>query len=70
MQILERAGLLGGKSLGSNSDSDDDVFEEGVTNRGRGAAGLDLAIITALRVLVSSEDEWNAVGEAVGNLVT
>lgn len=73
LQKLERAGLLGGTSLG-NSD-DDDSFEEGVANRGRGvvvtrAAGIDPAIITALRVLVSSEKEWNEAGEAVGNLVT
>ena len=48
------------------------------TNRGRGvrvvitrAGGIDPpAIMTALRVLVSSNNEWNAAGEAVGNFVT
>ena len=73
LQKLERAGLLGGTSLGK--EDEDDTFEEGVANRGRGvvvsrAAGIDPAIMTALRVLVSSEEEWTAVGEAVGNLVT
>jgi len=78
LQKLERAGLLGGSSLGSlngKEEEDSDSFEEGVANRGRGvvvtrAGGIDPAIITALRVLVSSEEEWMAVGEAVGNLVT
>lgn len=80
LQKLERAGLLGGKSLGNkdtvdNENDDQDAFEEGVANRGRGvvvtrAAGIDPAILTALRVLVSSKEEWEAVGEAVGNLVT
>lgn len=73
LQKLERAGLLGGTSLGSSDD--DDLFEEGVANRGRGVvvtrtSGIDPAIITALRVLVSSEKEWNEAGEAVGNFVT
>ena len=72
LQKLERAGLLGGTALKAD---DDDAFEEGVLNRERGvvvsrAVGIDPAIMTALRVLVSSEEEWNAVGEAVGNLVT
>jgi len=79
LQKLERAGLLGGNSLGNTpgqeNEEDLDAFEEGVANRGRGvvvtrAGGIDPAIITALRVLVSSEEEWLAVGEAVGNLVT
>ena len=69
---------MGGSSLGSSNgkeEEDSDSFEEGVANRGRGvvvtrAGGIDPAIITALRVLVSSEEEWKAVGEAVGNLVT
>lgn len=74
LQKLERAGLLGGSSLGKGKE-DEDAFEEGVANRGRGvvvtrAAGIDPAILTALRVLVSSEEEWESVGEAVGNLVT
>ena len=31
------------------------------------AGGLDPAVLQALRALVSSEDEWQASGEAVGN---
>jgi hypothetical protein len=73
LQKLDRAGLLGGSSLGSNDNEDD--FVEGIANRGRGvvltrATGLDPAIMTALRVLVSSDDEWEAVGQAVGNMTT
>ncbi len=76
LQKLERAGLLGGTSLGKDEDDDDStIIEEGALNRGRGvvvsrAGGIDPAILTALRVLVSSEEEWTAAGEAVGNLVT
>jgi len=75
LQKLERAGLLGGSSLGKEEDDGDDPLEEGVLNRGRGvvvsrAAGIDPAIMTALRALVSSEEEWMASGEAVGNFVT
>jgi len=70
---LDRAGLLGGTSLSLDDDEND--FEEGVANRGRGvvitrAGGIDPAIMAALRVLVSSEEEWQSAGEAVGNLVT
>ena len=73
LQKLENAGLLGGTSLGK--DDDDDNIEEGVANRGRGvvvtrAGGIDPAIITALRALISTAEEWEAAGEAVGNFVT
>ena len=74
LEKLDRAGLLGGTSL-SLDDDDLETYQEGTSNRGRGvvitrAGGIDPAIITALRVLVSSNDEWNAAGEAVGNFVT
>lgn len=73
LQKLERAGLLGGESLGK--EGDEDAFEEGIANRGRGVvvtrtSGIDPAILTALRVLVSTDEEWDAVGQAVGNMVT
>ena len=29
--------------------------------------GLDPAILQALRVLVSSDDEWNSAGQSIGN---
>lgn len=72
LEKLDRAGLLGGTSL---SVDDDNEYEEGSANRGRGvvlsrAGGIDPAIITALRVLVSSDSEWVSAGEAVGNFVT
>jgi hypothetical protein len=73
LEKLERAGLLGGEPLGK--EGDEDSLEEGIANRGRGvvitrAAGIDPAILTALRVLVSTNEEWDAVGQAVGNMVT
>jgi Rubisco LSMT substrate-binding. len=73
LEKLERAGLLGGEPLGK--EGDEDSLEEGIANRGRGvvitrAGGIDPAILTALRVLVSTNEEWDAVGQAVGNMVT
>ena len=58
-----------GKSSTANDD-DDDEEENGnplggvVVTR---AVGIDPAVIQALRALVSTEEEWNAAGEAVGN---
>ena len=74
LEKLDRAGLLGTTALG-NRDEDAESFEEGALNRGGGvvvsrATGLDPAIFTALRALVSTEEEWKAAGEAVGNFVT
>ena len=76
LQKLDRAGLLG-ISLGDFDIGGDDVSTtgEGVTSEGnpRGgvvlsrAIGLDPAILSALRVLVSSDQEWKDSGEAVGN---
>ncbi len=76
LEKLDRAGLLGGTSLSVDDDDDEiEIYQEGSANRGRGvvitrSGGIDPAIMTALRVLVSSEKEWNAAGEAVGNFVT
>merc|ERR1711976_1011009 len=83
LEKLDRAGLLGGSSLsldGDDNDDDDmgedlDVDDITASNRGRGvvitrAGGMDPAIMTALRVLVSSDTEWEASGQAVGNFVT
>ena len=72
LEKLDRAGLLGGSSLSVGNDDEDDDLSG---NRGRGvvisrAAGIDPAIMTALRVLMSSDEEWEASGEAVGNFVT
>lgn len=70
LQKLERAGLLGLVSLSPDEES----------NNGSGAAanaaggvvisragGIDPAVIQALRALVSTDAEWEASGEAVGN---
>jgi hypothetical protein len=75
LEKLDRAGLLGGSSLSVVSDNELELYQEGSSNRGRGvvitrAGGIDPAIMTALRVLVSSNDEWSECGEAVGNFVT
>lgn len=70
---LERAGLLG-KAVGSDlGESEGDGLEAAGNPRGgvvltRGS-GMDPAIVQALRALVSTESEWEAAGEAIGNFV-
>ncbi len=68
---LERAGLLG-KAIDSPLDEkDNDGLESAGNPRGgvvlTRTVGIDPAVIQALRALVSSESEWLAAGEAVGN---
>ena len=68
---LERAGLLG-KSLDEplNEPADDGLESAGNPRGGvvlTRAIGIDPAVIQALRALVSSDSEWEAAGEAVGN---
>uniref|UniRef100_A0A7S2S8I0 Rubisco LSMT substrate-binding domain-containing protein n=1 Tax=Eucampia antarctica TaxID=49252 RepID=A0A7S2S8I0_9STRA len=65
LQKLDKAGLLGISSSTAKLDLE-------AENRGGGVVlsrmdGLDPAVLTALRVLVSSDDEWMAAGEAIGN---
>ncbi|CAJ1938707.1 unnamed protein product [Cylindrotheca closterium] len=78
---LERAGLLGKTALEVQADkiSEDSSREttsddtEDANGNPRGgvvltrAAGIDLAVLQALRALVSTEAEWQESGEAVGN---
>lgn len=74
---LERAGLLGkaavdmsGGSEGSDGAANDDDEANGNPRGGvvlTRAAGIDLAVLQALRALVSTDAEWEAAGEAVGN---
>ena len=67
---LERAGLLG-RSPGAPTDDQADDSKGGGNPRGgvvlARASGIDLAVIQALRALVSTDEEWIAAGEAVGN---
>lgn len=70
---LERVGLLGSDIV--PDDDEEDGFDESAGNRSGGvvitrSGGIDPAILTALRVLVSTDEEWDASGEAVGNFVT
>jgi len=73
LEKLERAGLLGSSIIAD--DADENGFDESKGNLKGGvvitrSAGIDPAILTALRVLVSTDQEWDASGEAVGNFVT
>jgi hypothetical protein len=66
LQKLDQAGLLG-----SSTDGTEDI-DEAAANRGGGVvvtrtSGIDPAVLQALRALVSTEEEWNAAGEAIGN---
>jgi hypothetical protein len=66
---LERAGLLGRRTPETSGKSDDGETSGNplggvVLDR---AVGLDPAVLQALRALVSTEEEWQAAGEAVGN---
>ena len=63
---LENAGLLGGRQVESDADASN-TFGGVVVSR---VTGIDPAIVQALRALVSTEEEWQAAGEAVGNFAT
>ena len=77
LQKLDRAGLLGIslEDLTPDKIEESTSTEEGVTSEGnpRGgvvlsrAVGLDPAVLQGLRALVSSDQEWEDAGEAVGN---
>lgn len=69
LEKLNRAGLLGSATTVL---SDKKYDETEVANANGGVVitrvlGLDPAILQALRALVSTEDEWNAAGQAVGS---
>mmetsp|Transcript_45504 Transcript_45504/g.53281 ORF Transcript_45504/g.53281 Transcript_45504/m.53281 type:complete len:539 (+) Transcript_45504:125-1741(+) len=64
---LERAGLLG-----NTDNSDTEVFREDASNKGGGVVvsrqdGVDPAVMQALRALISTDEEWEGAGEAIGN---
>ena len=68
LEKLNKAGLLG--SVISEKDTDDD--DDGGNNPWGGVVltrtgGIDPAVLSALRALFSTDEEWAAAGEAVGN---
>lgn len=69
LQKLDRAGLLGTSIITSSDDKNNNL---NAANSAGGvvltrAGGIDPAVLQALRALVSTDDEWDASGEAVGN---
>jgi len=67
LEKLSRAGLLGSTIvLASGSDGDGAANPLGGVVVSR-AGGVDPAVMQALRALVSSDEEWAAAGEAIGN---
>lgn len=65
LEKLERAGLLGSDIVPEKVD--EDGFDESAGNRSGGvvitrSGGIDPAILTALRVLVSTDEEWKESG--------
>lgn len=73
LQKLDRAGLLGSASTDNGGGGDDDSgASDGVSNPSGGvvitrAGGMDPAVLQALRALVSTEQEWQNAGEAIGS---
>ena len=69
LQKLERAGLLGSSSKPADFPDNEEAANSGggvVVTR---AAGVDPAVMQALRALVSTDAEWEDAGEAIGNFV-
>jgi hypothetical protein len=77
LEKLDRAGLLGRDTPAKLDGTDDGDSSVGAGAVSAGnllggvvltqAVGIDQAIIQALRALVSTDEEWEAAGEAVGN---
>eukprot|EP00980_Cylindrotheca_fusiformis_P002534 scaffold596_cov87-Cylindrotheca_fusiformis.AAC.4 len=73
LEKLDRAGLLGKPISAALTEEEEDDGEISSSGNPRGgvvltrAAGIDPAVIQALRALVSTDEEWEAAGEAVGN---
>jgi len=68
LEKLDRAGLLGrssdiDSSISGNTEAANDIGGVVLTR----ASGIDPAVIQALRALVSSDQEWEDAGEAIGN---
>lgn len=65
LEKLDRAGLLGFATNNLNTDTEAANSIGGVVLTR--ATGIDPAVIQALRALMSSNDEWEDSGEAIGN---
>ncbi len=68
LEKLDRAGLLGRSSdidasVSGKTEAANDIGGVVLTR----ASGIDPAVIQALRALVSSDQEWEDAGEAIGN---
>lgn len=71
LEKLDRAGLLGRESnilLNDSPDSEAGNEIGGVVLTR--ATGIDPAVIQAMRALVSTNEEWDNSGEAIGNFAT
>ena len=66
LEKLDRAGLLGRATNLDSSQSTETANDIGGVVLTR-ATGIDPAVIQALRALVSSDQEWDDSGEAIGN---
>ena len=75
LEKLDRAGLLGSSTSTTEGTATASIKLEdsyGVANPRGGvvvtrAAGIDPAVMQALRALVSTDEEWMEAGEAIGN---
>lgn len=72
LEKLDRAGLLGNGAASTSREID--VTEDEAANVGGGVVltrtdGIDPAVLQALRALVSSEEEWQAAGQAIGSFI-
>ncbi|KAL7569232.1 hypothetical protein ACA910_016786 [Epithemia clementina (nom. ined.)] len=81
LQKLNRAGLLGSSG---QQESDDATTEDSMDDGGGGGDlynplggvvvnrvdGIDPAVVQALRALFSTDQEWDAAGQAVGNFAS
>jgi Rubisco LSMT substrate-binding len=80
--LLDRAGLLGRATTDDDRDAPDgggDGGDDGdaspAANQAGGvvltrSVGLDPAVLQALRALLSTEDEWDTAGRAIGSFAT
>lgn len=77
--LLDRAGLLGRAASDDDRDAQDMAADDGdaspAANQAGGVVltrsmGLDPAVLQALRALLSTEDEWDKAGRAIGSFAT